>query len=402
MAKKTNIYHIYDNLIAIYGENLLNNYHKILKHISNFINSKSEELQSKNPGLPFVYTKSNENDFYDCCGVEKEVIQKIITESPNVCQINKKQMNPLYGLLMTMISYYTNKSDYFKKLFKGQNYMEPSKLINFYLTLKIYSSARLQQIKYPPNEELMEYVINNLNNRFELALAPNMYTILSRYGESNSSSMNIDFNHISDEDSFKYVDKLNSRLKKFLKNIYEEMLKAKKNNLSSGVQNLDSVNDEGKVYMVDINNISNDIELCTKKVLNTFIQDSSIRKSILKIACDKTKTDMMKMEIMINSIRRSSDSTLLTDMIKNILSYWIMTMRQSVENIHSKKFIIACTNIYTISNTKDVYIIKLKEVLHELLNKYSDLYSSTERKATLSNFKQCVFIYMVLYISTID
>lgn len=396
---KDNLYYIYDMVNQKYGETLLINFPKISRHIYNYINARSDVLGTKNPGLRLMYTPSTENDFFECCGVDRAWLASVIKESPSVCTINKKQMNPLYSLLMCLVCHYTANKEFFKKLNVKSN-MTPDRIINFYLTLKLYSSCQIQIFKHVPSEDTMEYVINNLNNRFELASEPNLYTILLRYADSNSSSMNINFNHIKDKESFDYVDKLNNRIKSFLKKIFQQMLLAHKEGKTSQVQKLDSINAEGKVFLSDVSNISNEIELVTRKILNTFIKEKIIKKSLLQIACKKTTTSLPKMEIMIAEIRDSKD-ILLQDMIRMIISYWMMTLKETSENIHSKKFIVSCISAYAISNTNDQYILRLKEILHTLLNTYSDLYSSTERKPTLSNFKQCVFIYMVLYISSI-
>ena len=77
-------------------------------------------------------------------------------------------------------------------------------------------------------------------------------------------------------------------------------------------------------------------------------------------------------------------------------------MRQEITTIHSKEFIVTCSAAYAISNTVDKYIIRLKDILQELISKYTMDIIDTERKATLISFKKCIHIYTVLYIASIN
>ena len=396
-------FYMINNIIGLYGENLIENYSKILKHISKFINNGSETLQSRNPGLRLLYTNGTENDFYDACGIEKSELIKIIKASPNIpSHAISDQTDPLYNLCMCMICLYYKNQDYFKTIFDGQKFMDPYRVINIYLTLRIYSKMQLHIFKFIPNEDTMEYVVNNLNNRFELASVPNLYTLLNRYADTNNNALNIDFNNIPDETIWFYVSKLKSRMRSFLAKILQQVMAAKEAGDSSKVQGLQSTDKEGKDYYLTVDNISSSIEIISKKILNKFVQDRELKKSLLNIACKKTQIGLDSARIMIENIRDSKDEKLLIALINDIISYWIVSQKQTAQNIHSKYFIISCSKAYAISNTKDDFVLDLKNNLQEILNKYSEIYSKTSRKATLSSFKQCVFLYLVMYISTIQ
>ena len=87
--------------------------------------------------------------------------------------------------------------------------------------------------------------------------------------------------------------------------------------------------------------------------------------------------------------------------IKDIVSYWIISLQQDVRTVHSIDFIKRCSSAYAISNTYDVFISDLKEKLNVLVTKYSSDYIDTEKRSTLNSFKQVVFLYMVFYISSL-
>lgn len=394
------LYFIRNKLEEIYADKLLLNYPKIMMNITAFINKRIEPLSSKNCGMRLLYTSGIENEFYDVCGVEKSVIIGILKESPNCDMHITLQASPLYALLMYMIELYYRNQPYFKTLFKKE-YKEPWELINLYLVIKVYSWDQQLIFKYVPNEETMEYVLNNLNNRFELASAPNVLAILTRYAETNNKALDIDFTHMKDQDMFNYVSKLDSRCKSFLYKVFAKMMDAHDAGSSSSVQTLQSTNSEGKDFYTVASNISTDVDLTSKKVLSNFTQESIIRDNLIKMACKKTRCSTAKTKSTLQSIRSSSDNKLLYRLVSDIISYWIISMKQTAKTIHSKEFIIQCTSAYSVSHTQNEYILDIRNVLLELIVKYSEEFTETEKKGSLVGFKQAIYTYMVLYIASV-
>ena len=408
--KSDNKYHIYDTISELYEKTILSNYGKILRHISNYISNRSDVLESKNPGLRCLYTPANENDFYDSAGLDKETVKSILAQSselPNSHLLIEpvKQFYHLYTLLHVISSIFYNNQKYIEETYykDGKKHTPAYKIIEIYFTIRMYSIQQIRIFKFVPKQETMEYVINNLSNRFELASAPNLFSIFERYSETNTESMQYDIKRPSDLMMYEYTNKMNNRIKMFLKKLFLEWRRAYETGKSSGVQELSAVNDEGKQFDLIADNVSSIIEVNSIKILNNFVQDKNINVKLLKLACRNSgNPSETKAKMVIQKIRDSKDETLLKEMIMCILSYWLISMRQEITTIHSKEFIVTCSAAYAISNTVDKYIIKLKDILQELISKYTMDIIDTERKATLISFKKCIHIYTVLYIASIN
>lgn len=408
--KSDNKYHIYDTISELYEKTILSNYGKILRHISNYIGNRSDVLESKNPGLRCLYTPANENDFYDSAGLDKETVKSILAQSselPNSHLLIEpvKQFYHLYTLLHVISSIFYNNQKYIEETYykDGKKHTPAHKIIEIYFTIRMYSIQQIRIFKFVPKQETMEYVINNLSNRFELASAPNLFSIFERYSETNTESMQYDIKRPSDLMMYEYTNKMNNRIKMFLKKLFLEWRRAYETGKSSGVQELSAVNDEGKQFDLIADNVSSIIEVNSIKILNNFVQDKNINVKLLKLACRNSgNPSETKAKMVIQKIRDSKDETLLKEMIICILSYWLISMRQEINTIHSKEFIVTCSAAYAISNTVDKYIIKLKDILQELISKYTMDIIDTERKATLISFKKCIHIYTVLYIASIN
>lgn len=411
MAKSnSNKYHIFDTINAAFGPQLVERYGKVLKHISNFINYRSEVLDSKDVGARLLYQPSVENDFYDACGIDREWVKDVIkgsSELPGAYLINdpKKQFYHLYLFLQALSAiYYNADSELINKYYSGkENYTRPYLVIELYFTIRLYSLQQLRIFQHQPNKNIMEYTINNLSARFDLATYPNLFSVFEKYVETNTKSMEFDRGRPSDKMMIEYVNKMNNRIKMFLKSLFVEFMRNYNNNLSSGVQELEATNDEGKQFLLVADNVSSTIEIASRKILNNFIQDKFINEKLLNIACRNSgNPSKAKAKIVIQKIRDSKDEKMLLDIIMCIVSYWLISMKQDINTLHSKQFITTCSAAYAISNTNDKYIIRLKSVLEEMILKYANDIVDTERKATLLSFKKCIHIYMVLYIASVN
>ena len=276
------------------------------------------------------------------------------------------------------------------------------KFVRLYLGLRIYSICQRQIFKYVPKEDIMEYVISHLNNRYDIAKLKNIYVLIEDYVESNNKSLEIDFKNIRDNDVYQWVSKMIRRFKSMLTYIYAEFDKARIEGKKTVTEDIENTNGEGKKYLTDTTSVSNTIENVVKKVSMNFIQDSEVRRELVRIACRKcNKVSEVKATLILNNIRKSSDGELMSIIIKDIVSYWIISLQQDVRTVHSIDFIKRCSSAYAISNTYDVFISDLKEKLNVLVTKYSSDYIDTEKRSTLNSFKQVVFLYMVFYISSL-
>ena len=69
------------------------------------------------------------------------------------------------------------------------------------------------------------------------------------------------------------------------------------------------------------------------KIVQSFIQDGEVKQNLIEIACKKVgKVSVQKTTMVINSIRHSDDTTLLMNIITDILSYWIVSLKKDINN----------------------------------------------------------------------
>ena len=390
---------LYESMEEQFGEKFIKNFPKLANHISDFINKRTDVLSTKNVGARLFYTKAIENEFFEALDIERDRVITIIKNCKVLVGYND-EVEPIYNVLMILSCFYEVHQAEMEKLYGTR--ICAYKFVRLYLGLRIYSICQRQIFKYVPKEDIMEYVISHLNNRYDIAKLKNIYVLIEDYVESNNKSLEIDFKNIRDNDVYQWVSKIIRRFKSMLTYIYAEFDKARIEGKKTVTEDIENTNGEGKKYLTDTTSVSNTIENVVKKVIMNFIQDSEVRRELVRIACRKcNKVSEVKATLILNNIRKSSDGELMSIIIKDIVSYWIISLQQDVRTVHSIDFIKRCSSAYAISNTYDVFISDLKEKLNVLVTKYSSDYIDTEKRSTLNSFKQVVFLYMVFYISSL-
>lgn len=399
MDKETQ--YIYKGIVGLYRENFIERFPRIANHISDFINKRSDVLQTKNCGKHLYYTKATENELFEAAGVDRSQIVKIVSEAPTIPYKYNDEKEPIYNFLMILSCFYEIHQKELEELYGTK--VIAHKFVRFYLGLRIYSICQRYIFHYDVNENIMEYTVAHMNSRFDIVKVDNLYQLIEQYVETNNSSYNIDFKNIQDLDIYKYISYMIHRFRSMLKNVFREFMKNYEAGNTIQTEEIQLTGDEGKKYFAVTTSVSNTIDVHSKKIMQNFIQDYEVNRKLVEIACKRCgNISVQKTTMILNNIRKSDDKSLLMDIIKDIISYWLISLKHPIDTIHSIEFIKKCSSAYSISNTYDIFISDLKEKLNTLMLKYSADYIDTEKRSTLNSFKQAVFLYLVFYISSLN
>lgn len=390
-----------DSLEALYGETLIKNFPKVIQHIAVYIDKGSEVLQTKDVSKHLLYTQSIENALYDAAGVDKAEIIKLIKECEDIDQKIQDQVMPIYNFLMILSCIYEKYNEYLKKMYKFKG--EPGHYVRFYLALRLYSICQRQIFIHEARSDIMEYTIQNLSNRYDISKYTNIYNWLYDYMITNNSALNIDFTKIRNTEIYAWNSKYITRVKSNLKYIFKEFWNNYENNKTIIEESIHVTNKEGDDYYAVTTSVSNQIEIYSKNVQQQFIQDKEVRDNLVAIACKNNHCSASKLKYILTELKDDpNDNKLLMAVIMDLISFWIISGKQKVENIHSMTFIKRCIGAYSISNTYDPFIISLKQHLAQIVEKYGQKYVDIDKKTTVNNFKQSLFLYMVFYISSVQ
>ena len=395
--------YIFNKMIERYGETWLKTFPQVVMMVSKYINDRQDILSTRNYGKHIIFTEADKNRFYQAAGIddEKEVIQ-IINDSPNIDHKIPDQVNPIYNVLYVMFCFYHQNHNLLIKQVKNKN-INPSELLQFFLGLRVWSICQRQIFPHEPRQLVVDYTLEHLTMKYVLIKYNNLYDFILGFVKLNfkdTDKISFNLDKPVDVNIYQYINKLIGRFKSLLKNLFRAtQVNGSQNNVNLEEDIQASNKETGKSFFVVNSNVSNTIEIICNKIVTNFIQEPVIRMNLVKVACKKSQSSTEKVRIILTDIRTSKDNELLTRVIRDILSYWIVSLTKDSSSIHSVEFIKRCSIAYSISNTSDPFIIDLKDTLLTILNKYSSRYVTTASKTSVNGFKQSVFLYLVLYIS---
>ena len=259
-----------------------------------------------------------------------------------------------------------------------------------YLTLGLYSSIQYRTFKYEPNENVVNYTLSRISNKFYFkqygTVFKSLYQIALGLAANNNSTLVRD----SDKDIIEYIMFLRSRISntmvKFARELYKDI------DEGNYINTVKDSTEEEDYYEVE--NLSGTIDNLTSRVTLAFTQQS-VDRTIVRMAAQLSQVNYQFLYAIIQELK-SKEVEKFTRVVRNILIAYFKE-NHSVDSVGSRLFINETIKIYNKSNTSDKLILEIKSIMDYFLQNYSSKYNSTEREATRIKYRKSVFIFIVLF-----
>jgi hypothetical protein len=226
----------------------------------------------------------------------------------------------------------------------------------------------------------------------------NIYDIIERYAMTNVEYQEHRLMRGADIDYVYFCTSLETRLSGFMKSLSAQFYKNKEEKNKTQTETASRQDDEGEFFVGQTSNISSILESTTRKILTKFVSDTTIDQTILNYACAKTNFSKSKFAIIINKIRENNDDK-LQSVLNNIIMYYLLKTKKDVGDIKSRDFINTMFELYSVSNTKNEIILKIKSLLEEIILKNSENILKEGNKNMLDRVKTSLYFYLVLFIA---
>lgn len=357
------------------------NVDKINGYVTKYVDKNSEILYYNSPLYRLYFSdEADRKIIYDIFDVTPKEVKEVTKKIPDVKSSWEVLNNP-FNVFMTMLI----RESCLKKDLKLMN----NSLL--YLSLSLYSSLHYKYYRFPPNENIMEYTINNVSNKYLFkqygsVLKAIIHTIMKNHETYVSDLISHD-----DTKILKYLMNLRIRLNNLMQNFWKEYRHNHdtKKYLNHETESYDSENyHENDSLSLTITRISEHVSL-------KFFT-SGINLKLLNLAAHMSQTDKNVLKNALESIKENEGEK-VKEMISLIIQIYLGD-NNSVDSIISKKFAAESISIYSKSNTKDERLLRIKELLDYFLVNNCERYANTERTATKINYRKGLFIYFVMYI----
>ena len=249
--------------------------------------------------------------------------------------------------------------------------------------------------KFKPNENIVNYAVNTMSNKFLLKSYGSFRRVLEHFASTSHKRYKVLLIEGTDSSLMKYFLNLRTKLNSMLRGFksHFENIKTQGNYLNFSKD----FYDDGK--MVDRESHFGIIESLAQQTAHRFVSEPLSYKMLGQSARISGIT-MTNLRTILESAR-SSERRMVQDIITKIIELFFEEQKGTRTEINTRKFSNYYLSVYLRSNTKDQRVKEIKEKLNDILIKHGALYRKTEREATKNNYRKAAYIYFCMLLQSL-
>lgn len=378
-ALHDNLYHIIEGTFKSNPKNI----NVFQTAVSNYLDKNMSKLSSSGPVQRTLFVESDKNVIFTCTGVPADLVNRVIPESSYIKNHWRNIASPFNVVSALVISYA-----------KRNKKEELAAFALMYLVLSMYPSLHHKYFPYEPNPQIMDYTINNLSNKYKIKQQGTIWNALLDTAMVCDKTYSKNIERATDKDITDYIEAMKTRLNALLKKIKNEFTKNYNDKNLMGVEQDNEDKDsfsraESNSYIIE--RISNSV------ALKLSINGPDLK--IVEICCKLNDISVSDLRTVAQSlVTDNKNAPDIKKFISCVLVLFLSEKQATAAEIRSNKFILECLNIYKKSNTADKNVIEIKRLLDKWLAAYSTRYKSSNRAATLNNFRKALYTFFVFTI----
>lgn len=384
MASDSNM--IIGELYPLVSSKLDVNNKKLLRYISEFMNKRHNEIHAVAPYTRILYNVDDERKLYISVDITEKEIENILKKTFfwNKDVRPKCIKEPYVQLLMCSIKYFMNNND-----------QKNAELTTIYLLLtgKFYASLHSTYWKYGVQENVMDYVVNNmLSDKFDLKREGTIFKSLQKMANTYLSKYEdiIKADDLSDDDFKLLIQQLRDRLNSFLKNISIAYYEA--------IENKSYMNYETDNVGEDEYRLTNNDANTAARLTEAAIGIMTSQKVSLAIcnSCKNENVKALEVQDIMETILSQKENIPKMRRVINILICDFMANNPG-KRVGGADFI--SYSLAAKPNSKNKLYLEMKTTILTFLDENSPAYRKRKsRIATANNYYRSILTYIVLII----
>lgn len=351
------------------------------KMIGKFIDKNAEKLSAIGPTEMIYHADIDKEPIYKMVGVTESFVKSLKNRSKDIKSDGSTMVYPFNSLMPMIIRYF---------ILSKNNAM--LRMCVSYLALSIYPILYFKYFKYGVNENVMNYTINNLSNKYKIKQTGNLFVAIAETADGAYALHTKDLIRGNDKDVVDFVLSLRTRLNSFLKKISNEYYK---NHESKKYLNTDMESNDPDNYREADSSVYAINRIVEKTTLKLIVDGPSIK--LISIAAKNNQVSVNELRNYINTMLNNDKKEDIKKIIESILYIFVIDLKNDIADINSDKFLIECLDIYKRSNTVDKNVVAIKKILDSWLEELGT-YKKTQRLATINNFRRALYTFFVISI----
>ena len=355
----------------------------LMDKISKYVDTNTPALSTIGPVQNIVFWEDKDRQpIYEMVNISKDNLVSTIKKTHELSR-SVNTSDP-FNVLMTLIIRYfrMNKMD-------GER-----KACCLYLALSMYPSLFSKYFKFKPNENIMEYTINNLSDKYKIKKTGTLLSALIEIINIADDHYSPEIKRFEDKDISLYIAAFKTRLNAFLKNICTEFMK---NHAKGKYLNFEDDDNDPENFKVTDNN-----SLVIQRISQAVIMQVSVHgpdAKAIRLASQINRVSINDMRTTITSIcKDTKNKEEIRKIISNILYEFLFTGKNSSDEIKSTKFTLYALQTFKKSNTSNKNVIEIKTTLNKWLERYSERYVKTNMVSTLNQFRRALYMFWIFTI----
>ena len=351
--------------------------------VSAYLDKNMNKLSSSGPVYRTLFTEADKQVVFNATTTSPELVNKVLPDSAYIKNHWKNIASPFNVVCALIITY--------AKRNKNED------LGNFavmYLTLSMYPSLHYKYFPYEPNQQIMDYTINNLSNKYKIKQLGTIWNALLDTAQVCDRTYSRNITRATDKDITDYIEAIKTRLNALLKKIKNEF---QKNYNSKNIMNVEQDYEDDSTISTSESN-----SYIIERYSNAIAMKLSISGPDMKLVSIASRIN----NISINELRSvttqlasaKENAKDIKQLFTDILTTFLSVQKHTISEIKSNPFVLECLSIYKKSNTNNKEILRVKKLLEKWLNMYSEKYKKSNRIATLNNFKKALYTFFVFTI----
>jgi hypothetical protein len=359
---------------------------KFKQLVGQYMDKNNNKLHTSGPLFMIPFGDIDKAQYFSLFEVTAKEIQTMVDEITGHLSVSSDfkllKGNPVFWIFYCCIRYYTLKNDD-----KGLN-----------TSLAIYALAAYPSIfnlffKYPPNEAVMQYTMDNLSEKYLMKQGGHLFGGLFLSIKHSYNFLKPYMKDASDKEIIRFIQRIRNDQKSMIKNICDQYMK----NHAQGLRVKLTKDSYDEVQLdVDSENNSTVVEVAANNIVNQIITNGLDLKRV-SLCKDLANIGLSDCRFYLSKIISVKYTKEIQAFIHSILFLYLYDEHKKREDINSSNFLVWSSELFrkTNSNNKNIKCIK------DTLDKWGEetgVHSKFKREASRVNYKKAIFWYFILSI----
>lgn len=353
--------------------------------IGGFIDRNSHKLYTPGPQYLIPFTESDKDEYFKLFNITPKEIDADIDIVLKKINVNADwkliRNNPIFVVFYCAIRYYT-----LAKNEKGLNGALAA------LALSMYPSMFSKYYKFEPNPAVMQYTINTLSNKFTIKKANHIFGNLIMSIQQSWSFHRTNIASGTDKNVVDFIMRIRNDQNSFMRKITGVYMTNHSKNLT--IHTMDDSFEDNAV--VDVENDTNRVASIADKITMALITNS-VDLRLSEAAARGSQVSVIDTRNYLTKIITGNNHDIMHSFIESIIFLYLYTDMRSLNEINTRHFLEFSLSIYKKTNSKDKNILNIKKTLDIWADEIG-LSKSTNRSATLINYKRAIYTFFVFSI----